>query len=117
MGITAFAIRSLLSPSPGLRNLQLSSMLSKPDFHLEPCHAAETVKIIVSFSFMKFTANQLLILTNLEFFNSSTILLNLIITPSHSDQSFSMMVEVNLGDPPFIISDNDFNMGDLFCWV
>jgi hypothetical protein len=60
----------------------------------------------------------LLVLSNLEYFYSTTKLLDLIIiTPSHCYQSFFTVVEVYSKDNPFMLANDALNLGDLLCWV
>ena len=66
---------------------------------------------------VQITANQLLILTNIEHFWSSAIFLDIIIIPSHFNQSFLVDVEVDTDDSMIIHADDDFIFCDLFGWV
>ena len=66
---------------------------------------------------MHLTANQLLIFTNLESFNSSGIYLDIIIIPPHSYKFFFVVVEVYLQDNELVLVRDDFNQCDLFRWV
>ena len=66
---------------------------------------------------VKFTANQLLIISNFEDFHSSTMLKDITIALSHHYQSFFIIIEVDLADKWFIIGDDAFNTGDLFGWI
>lgn len=63
------------------------------NFHLYPSYATEEV-----LTFIKLAANQPLILTNFEYFFSSTMFLDPKITISHDYKSLLMVIEVNLND-------------------
>ena len=63
---------------------------------------------------MELTSNQVLIFGNLGYFDSSTLSPDIIIGPSHWTQSFLVVVKVDTDDHVFIITDDDFDFGDLF---
>ena len=93
-----------------------SGISSDPNFHLHPRNASEPAVKFVG-TFVESTANQLLISSNIEDFNSSTIVLDITIFYSHCHQCLFMVVEVYLHDMPFILGDDALNSGDLFGWV
>ena len=66
---------------------------------------------------VEFCTDQLLISSDLKYFNSSTILLDPIIILSHLYKCFLSRVEVNLDDIDFIIVNDHFNFGNLFVWI
>ena len=65
---------------------------------------------------MKFAANKLLVVSDVEYFNSPPIRLDIAITTSHFYQNFFMVVEVHLYDQIFILLDDALNFGDLLVW-
>ena len=66
---------------------------------------------------VKFTANQLLIVSNIKDLSSFTIFLDIIIIFSHCYQSFLTVVEVYLIDTIRFLANDALNLGDLLCWV
>ena len=96
--------------------LDLHLLLSDSHFHLNPGQATEEV-IALKLSFRKFTANQLLILSNIENFCPPARYFYIIICRSHLNQFLLMVVEVRLEDVPFITSDDSLNSRDLIFWV
>ena len=67
---------------------------------------------------IEFAANQLLIIGNIEDFNSSTMFLDIIIVILAKFHQFVLVVvEVDLDDSVFILVDYDLNFGDLLIWV
>ena len=67
---------------------------------------------------IEFAANQLLIIGNIEDFNSSTIFLDkIIVNRAIFHQFVLVVVEVDLDKIIFIPVDEALNSGDLLCWV
>ena len=66
---------------------------------------------------VKFTANQLLIISNFEDFHSSTMLKYITIVLSHRYQSFLIVIKVYLNDTGFQFMDYAFNSRDLLSWI
>ena len=94
-----------------------NSSLKCDNFHLHPCYTEEVVVGKIGqhfFTFIDFTSNQLLILSNLKDFFGSTDNLDNLITISHCDKSFFTRVEVDLQDLCIL---DDFSLGHLLCWV
>ena len=88
-------------------------MLSVPkNFHLHPSHTKKAVFVLVQFA-----ANQSFVVSDFKDFRSYTILLDLIITHSHPNKSFLVVVEVDSNNIGLKSVEHDFDPGDLPCWV
>ena len=93
-------------------------MLSDRHFNLKPSHAFEVeMAILLIFVLLQLTSNQLLVRCNLKDFNSSTIVLGIIISLSRRNQSLVVVEEVQLFDICFTLVDDAFNLGDLYSWI
>ena len=85
-------------------------LLDRQTFHFYPCYAWKAATTI----FIKFTANQSLIGSNFKDLFSSTILYDLRIIPiSNFSKYKNVIVESNLKDRSFVLSNDAFNFGDL----
>ena len=78
----------------------------------EPSNATESWSIV-----FKFTTYQLLVISNIKHFASSTPFMQPIITESHCHKSFFIVVEADSGDAVFTTIDSDFYSCDLYGWV
>ena len=67
---------------------------------------------------IEFAANQMLVVSNIEDFFSSTPFQDILnIIPSYCHQSCLVVVEVDLQDKAFIFVDNVFYPGNFLCWI
>ena len=94
------------------------SLFSLGNSAFEPSHTTKEVyAIAIVFAILKFGADQLLIISNLKRFYSSTILCDPRITDSNPHKSFFSRIEVDAKNLVFVLLDDYFYFSDLFLRV